>query len=162
MLWDATTNFQGFEPYLIGDAGYPLLPWLMVPHRRDVALPVALALFNRRLSRARSVVENAFALLKHSFRELQQRSYIDVALMPDVVVCCAILHNILLRDSHEAVERLLQIVQYREDDGSAVQEPLHPEHAADVAVLESDQEGALQKRQDLGVFLTLHRGVRQR
>lgn len=105
------------------------------------------------------MVENAFALLKHSFRELHQRSSIHVALMSDVVVCCAILHNILLSDSHEAVERLLEIVQYREENDAAVLEPLHPEHVSDVAVLESQQEGARLKRQDLGVHLTLHRSV---
>lgn len=31
-LWPGTSLIHGFTPYLIGDAGYSILPWLMVPH----------------------------------------------------------------------------------------------------------------------------------
>lgn len=32
-LFDASQGREGFPPYLLGDSGYPLLPWLIVPHR---------------------------------------------------------------------------------------------------------------------------------
>ena len=32
-LFDARNSVDSFVPYLIGDSGYLLLPWLMVPHR---------------------------------------------------------------------------------------------------------------------------------
>lgn len=88
--------FDGFSPYVLGDAGYPLVRWLMVPHREVAHLPVADSLFNRRLCRGRVVVENAFGMLKQSFRELFTKSDLHVTFLPDVIVYCAILHNMLL------------------------------------------------------------------
>ena len=32
-LFDARGEVDGFMPYLIADSSYPLLPWIMVPHR---------------------------------------------------------------------------------------------------------------------------------
>lgn len=58
-LMDPGLSMDGFTPYLVGDLGYPLLPWLMVPHRTQGQFSVAETLFNRRLRRGRSVVENA-------------------------------------------------------------------------------------------------------
>jgi hypothetical protein len=100
----------GFSPYLIGDLGYPLLPWLMIPHRHGVRMSLAEALFNKKLRRGRCVVENAFGLLKQTFRELLTKSDLHVAFLPDVILTCAILHNILLGQSHEQVQNLLEVL----------------------------------------------------
>ena len=86
-----------FSPYLIEDLGYPLLPWLMIPHKTPPQLSVSEALLNRRLRRGRCVVENAFRILKQSFWELLFNSCLHVTFMHDVVLCCPILHNILGR-----------------------------------------------------------------
>ena len=48
-LFDDQHGSQGFSPYLIGDLGYPLLPWLMVPHHSNIRLSMAESLFNRKL-----------------------------------------------------------------------------------------------------------------
>ena len=110
-LFDDQRGFEGFSPYLIGDLGYPLLPWLMVPHRNHIRLSMAEALFNKRLRKGRCVVENAFGILKQTFRELLIKSDLDVAFLPDVILCCAILHNMLLGQSHEEVENFFQVLQ---------------------------------------------------
>ena len=109
-------------------------------------------LFNRRLTRGRAVVENAFALLKLTFRELHQKMELHVAFVPDVVMCCAILHNVLLNQSHEEIERLMAML-HRE--GPAPQ----PDVAADVVeeVVDGehadDEDTASMKRCDLVLFI---------
>jgi hypothetical protein len=45
-LFDARFAADGFSPYLLGDSGYPLLHWLMVPHRGPGHLTIAEALYN--------------------------------------------------------------------------------------------------------------------
>lgn len=56
-LWLEQPVINGFTLYLLGDAGYPVLPWLMVPHRRHATLTPAQRIFNRKLSKGRAVVE---------------------------------------------------------------------------------------------------------
>ena len=111
ILWDRVHVFNGFTPYLLGDSGFPLLPWLMVPHRRTSTLSVATQLFNRKLNRGRVVVENMFAFLKHTFRELLLKCDLHVTFIPDVVVACMILHNLLLKQSHTEVDKLFRVLQ---------------------------------------------------
>ena len=156
-LWDAAHLFQGFQPYLIGDSGYPLLRWLMVPHRQNTPLPVAAALFNRGLSRGRAVVENAFGMMKQAFRELHKKSELHITFIPDVVLCCAILHNILLKDSHEDMERLLRVLQAEAIPCNVEGKGADREGAGQVPVDYMEEEAAIVRRQDLGVFLTLQR-----
>lgn len=96
-IFDDRTRVDGFSPYLLSDSGYPLLPWLMVPHRDGGQFSISETLFNRKLRKGHCVVENAFGILKQSFRELLGKSTLDVIFLPDVIVCCCILHNILLQ-----------------------------------------------------------------
>ena len=155
-LWDLRVSFNGFAPYLLGDSGYPLLPWLMVPHRHQAPLIVADTLFNRKLSKGRAVVENAFALLKMTFRELHTKLDLSVTFLPDVVICCAILHNILLEETHKDVEHLLEVLRTdvaQEDVDEArreVQQNVQAEGKPTAAV------DCQRKRQELGVFLAQH------
>jgi hypothetical protein len=52
-------------------------------------------MFNKKLSRGRSDVENAFGILKQSFRELLDTIDLHVTFVPDIVICCCLLHNVL-------------------------------------------------------------------
>jgi hypothetical protein len=110
-LFDARFALLGFAPYLVGNSGFSLLPWLMTPHRERENSGVVQHLFNRKLRRGCCVVENAFGLLKQTFRELLGKSSLQVTFLPDVILCCAILHNMLLGQSHEDVEQLLEVLQ---------------------------------------------------
>ena len=159
-LFDDQRGVEGFSPYLIGDLGYPLLPWLMVPHRNHIRLSMAKALFNKRLRKGRCVVENAFGILKETFRELLIKSDLDVAFLPDVILCCAILHNMLLGQSHAEVENFFQVLQdeglYREvgDDVAGVEDaPDATNKSKDIITTTVASE----KRQQLGIHLSQQR-----
>lgn len=156
-LMEAQYAVEGFTPYLLGDLGYPLLPWLMVPHRGQLQLSVSETLFNKKLRRGRCVVENAFGILKQSFRELLDKTDLQITFVPDVILCCAILHNVLLRQSHEEVEELLQILRIEGLEGVVVDDDsLLP----DVGDVIDDDIGTVmgsEKRTDLGIHLTLRR-----
>jgi hypothetical protein len=132
-LFDARDTVEGFSPYLLGDSGYPLLPWLMVPHKNVRNLSVLDTLFNRRLKKGRCVVENAFGILKQTFRELLLKSELDVVFLPDVITCCAILHNVLLGQSHYEVEQLMQVLRREGLDGDVTDD--------DAQVPENDLRG---------------------
>jgi hypothetical protein len=100
----------------------------MIPHRNVRNLSVLESLFNKKLQRGRCVVENAFGILKQTFREHLVKSELDVVFLPDVIMCCAILHNVLLGQSHDEVEQLLQVLRHEglegditDDDGEPVE-----------------------------------------
>lgn len=78
---------------IIGDAAYPLLPWLMKPFP-DGDLTPEQATFNAILRRARMIVEVAFGRLKGRFQCLLKR--IDTALkyLPAKIASCVVLHNL--------------------------------------------------------------------
>jgi hypothetical protein len=50
-------------------------------------------LYNRKLRRDRVVLENAFGILKQSFRELLNKTELKVSSLPDIITTYAILHN---------------------------------------------------------------------
>jgi hypothetical protein len=115
-LFDPAVSMEGFSPYLLGDSGYLLKQWLLIPYRdgpgRGGQQSVLERLFNKHLSRGRSVVENAFGILKQTFRELLDITDLHVTFVPDAVVCCCLLHNVLLGQDPGEVARLLEILQH--------------------------------------------------
>jgi hypothetical protein len=73
-------------PYILGDKGYPLLPWLLTPfkdNRRERT--VLQMLYQEQHSRGQSVVENMFGILKQIWRELLLKTHFKVEFIPNVV-----------------------------------------------------------------------------
>lgn len=156
-LFNPADAVEGFTPYLIGDKGYPVFPWLITPYR-DIPggrRSVQEQLFNRRLSRARSVVENAFGILKQTFRELHSATDLHIRILPDVVVCCCILHNLLLDQTPEEVDRLLAMLQ-REGLAVVVDEDPVQERPAEEEDPPDEVAGEV-KRNRLAAFLLQQR-----
>ncbi|KAM3335965.1 hypothetical protein ACQJBY_030116 [Aegilops geniculata] len=85
--------------YIIGDAGYPLLPWLLTPYPledKDLSadFPSYQAEFNRRHSAASTLTLAAVARLKDTWKILDRAVSSGPNLRPTYV--CCMLHNIVI------------------------------------------------------------------
>ena len=108
ILHSPTEAIQGevLRPYILGDAGYPLLSWLITPFSGPTSsLSVQQRLFNYKQSSARMAVECAFGILKSRFKFLRYIVTVkDPARITDMISACCILHNICLHGGDESPE----------------------------------------------------------
>ncbi|KAL6620368.1 hypothetical protein ACP70R_035507 [Stipagrostis hirtigluma subsp. patula] len=82
--------------YIVGDASYPLLPWLMTPYQGQ-GLPAAKAEFNKRHTAAATVVQNALATLKGRWRVIQGELWRpDKHRLPRIIFVCCLITNIII------------------------------------------------------------------
>ena len=105
--------------YIIGDAGYPIRPWLLPPYKRVGQLNERHYFFNRVVSVARVKVENVFAALKGRWRRLK---LLDVELerTNNMVFTACILHNICIAFQDPVPERNPDDADDVEDDDQGV------------------------------------------
>ncbi|XP_033945025.2 uncharacterized protein [Pseudochaenichthys georgianus] len=89
---------------MVGDAAFPLKPYLMRPYPGK-NLTQQKRILNYRLSRARMVVENAFGILASRWRIFHHRINLHPKNVDKLVVAACILHNFLLAPSEN--QRLL-------------------------------------------------------
>lgn len=66
----------------------------MKPFPHTTHLSMQQKKFNKQLSRARVVVENAFGRLKGRWRCLLKKNESNTLNMPKIISCCVVLHNI--------------------------------------------------------------------
>nr|XP_037280721.1 putative nuclease HARBI1 [Rhipicephalus microplus] len=82
--------------YLLGDAGYPLEPWLLVPVPGSHPGNTSEGRFNKEHASMRNIVERCIGVLKSKFRCLQH--FRTMLYNPDragrIIYACAALHNI--------------------------------------------------------------------
>jgi hypothetical protein len=109
-LMSVESGYQdGIPPYLLGDKGYPLLSWIITPFKDDGhPRSLAEAYFNKRHRRGRSVVENAFGLLKENWREMGRKTDLHISIVPDVFYCCCILHNLTIQKGIVDIEEVMR------------------------------------------------------
>jgi hypothetical protein len=60
-------------PYLLGDKGYPHISWIMMLFKKYGQHNILELLYNIKHKNGRSMVENAFGILKTIFKELMHR-----------------------------------------------------------------------------------------
>lgn len=82
--------------YIIGDASYPLLPWLMTPYQEHDPSPAQVE-FNKRHTAARMVVQGAMARLKERWQVLKGELWRpDKHRLPRIIYACCLLTNIMI------------------------------------------------------------------
>ncbi|XP_023288715.1 putative nuclease HARBI1 [Orussus abietinus] len=83
--------------WLIGDAGYPLEPWLLtpLPHYPQWSRQFQ---YNEQLCKARSIVERFFGVWKGTWRCLSYQRVLmyDSGMAGKICNACAVLHNMRL------------------------------------------------------------------
>ena len=85
---------QKMNQVIIGDAAYPLLPWLMKPYPENSITPRIKKKLNYELNRARMSVENTFGKLKGRFIRFSKRVDLKISSIDVVITASCILHNI--------------------------------------------------------------------
>lgn len=77
---------------LLGDSGYPQRDYLFTP----VLNPISHAenRYNLSLKKTRNLVERSFGILKRKFPILSRRLQNKLRTSINIIICCAILHNI--------------------------------------------------------------------
>lgn len=112
---------QGF--YILGDGGYPCLSApiaLITPYKEPVHLATARR-FNHHHAKARSIIERSFGSMKTRWRAIFFKALeVKPTFAPDVIACCAILHNICLFNG-DIVEPAEEVIRPDDDGG----EPHH-------------------------------------
>ncbi|KAM0026362.1 putative harbinger transposase-derived nuclease domain-containing protein [Helianthus debilis subsp. tardiflorus] len=82
--------------YIVGDSGFPLLPWLITPYQGQ-ELPEIKTEFNKRHFATRLVAQRALARLKDVWRMIHGVLWRpDKNRLPRVILACCILHNIVI------------------------------------------------------------------
>ena len=93
---------RGNRPFegavLLGDSGYPLKDWLMVPYPGDPDRATAKGRFNQAHIRTRNCIERAFGQLKNRFSTLKSGLRLkDPQESGKIIISACILHNLSIQ-----------------------------------------------------------------
>lgn len=81
------------DVWIVGNSGYPLLDWVLVPYTRQ-NLTWTQHAFNEKIGEVQNVAKEAFARLKGRWSCLQKRTEVKLQDLPVVLGACCVLHNI--------------------------------------------------------------------
>ncbi|KAL3680857.1 hypothetical protein R1sor_023813 [Riccia sorocarpa] len=107
---------QGIQvrEYIIGDSGYPLLPWLINPYT-TTGLSPSRDYFNVKHASTKSVVEDALGRLKGAWKILHKVLWRpDIRKLPSIILVCCLLHNIMI-EAGEEIEDGVALVGHHDE-----------------------------------------------
>lgn len=94
--------------HILGDSAYPLSMWLLTPFRDNGHLTNNQRRYNIVHSKARCVIEHAFAQLKGKFRRLKYLDMSNMEYIVNVILACCVLHNFILRIDKNECEGIIE------------------------------------------------------
>ena len=85
--------------YLVGDAAFPLKPYLMTPYNGR-ELPPDKALHNKQLSRGRCCIENAFGILSARWQLFLSTIKVTPEHADNIIMAAVCMHNYAMTSDH--------------------------------------------------------------
>ncbi|KAJ3669911.1 hypothetical protein LUZ60_010235 [Juncus effusus] len=94
---------EEIREFIVGDLGFPILPWLMTPYEvKTKTLESSKLGFNERIDKVGCVATKALARLKGTWRILHKVMWRpDKHKLPSIVLVCCLLHNIIIDKGDE-------------------------------------------------------------
>lgn len=77
---------------------------------------------------------------------------------PDVVFCCALLHNVLLNETNEVVENLLEVLRAQGERDPVADSENFIDEVDDALPLDHEWLPGNDKHRELGIILSIQRG----
>ncbi|KAK9884385.1 hypothetical protein WA026_005341 [Henosepilachna vigintioctopunctata] len=91
-IQDVVRRYDG-DVCLLGDSGYGITPWLLSPLLTNQEMLVS-GITIRSMLRKRVIIERVFGQMKRRFPTLLSQVRIAVKNVPNLVITCAVLHNV--------------------------------------------------------------------
>ncbi|KAF8401031.1 hypothetical protein HHK36_014334 [Tetracentron sinense] len=100
ILYKRANGGQLKDVWIVGNSGYPLMDWVMVPYTHQ-HLTWTQHAFNEKIGEIQSIAKESFARLKGRWRCLQRRTEVKLQDLPVVLGACCVLHNICEMNNEE-------------------------------------------------------------
>ena len=123
---------QGTSAVILGDSGYGIAPYLMVPYPNPVTHEARS--FNSLLSRERVLIEQVFGEIKKRFPIVGNVVRVKTQKVPRLFIACCVLHNVSKFLKDDSIEENDQ-----DPDGDDAGDDEEREDAADVNVRRAGQ-----------------------